>query len=76
MSDINFTSNLPYFLDALGEARERALEIIGGKVMSYAKELYPVGTEERTDIKGSRGGTLRNSIIHGIRFQDGRCPPH
>lgn len=66
MSDINFTSNLPRFLDALGPARERALEIIGGKVESYAKELCPVGTEESTGIKGYRGGTLRNSITHQV----------
>jgi len=55
MSDINFTSNLPHFLDALGEARERALEIIGGKVESYAKGLVPVDT-----------GALRNSITHQV----------
>lgn len=66
MADINFTSNLPHFLDALGPARERALEIIGGKVESYAKELCPVGTEESTGIKGYRGGTLRNSITHTV----------
>lgn len=66
MSDINFTSNLPHFLDALGEARERALEIVGGKVESYAKRLCPVGTEESTGIKGYRGGTLRNSITHTV----------
>lgn len=69
VSDINFTSNLPHFLDALGEARERALEIVGGKVESYAKRLCPVGTEESTGIKGYRGGTLRNSITHTV---DGR----
>jgi len=66
MSDINFTSNLPHFLDAFGEARERALEIVGGKVESYAKRLCKTGTEKSTGIKGYRGGTLKNSITHTV----------
>ena len=60
MSDIKFTSNLPRFLDALGHARERALEIIGGKVESYAKGLVPVDT-----------GALRNSITHRVDSDGG-----
>lgn len=50
----------------LGQARARALEIIGLKAEGYAKELCPVGTEESTGIQGYRGGTLRNSITHRV----------
>lgn len=55
MSDINITSNIPFFRDALNEAKLRALEIIGGKIESYAKGLVPVDT-----------GALRNSITHRV----------
>ena len=53
MSDITLTSNLGAFLYGMGEAKLRALEIIGGKAESYAKGLVPVDT-----------GRLRNSITH------------
>jgi len=66
MANITFTSNLGHFLSELPGVKERALEIIGGKVESYAKELCPVGTEESTGIQGYRGGTLRNSIAHTV----------
>lgn len=50
----------------LSRAKERALEIIGLKAEGYAKRLCPVGTVESTGIKGYRGGTLRNSIMHTV----------
>jgi phage gpG-like protein len=40
---------------ALEQAKARALEIIGGKIESYAKGLVPVDT-----------GALRNSITHAV----------
>ena len=49
----DFTSNVPQALSGLKAAKERALEIIGGKAETYAKQLCPVDT-----------GNLRNSITH------------
>lgn len=49
----NITDNKGEVLSALNSAKARALEIIGGKVESYAKGLAPVDT-----------GALRNSITH------------
>jgi len=66
MFDVHITDNSAEVRAALEQAKARALEIIGGKVESYAKELCPVGTEESTGIKGYRGGTLRNSITHTV----------
>ena len=57
-------------LAALGVAKAQALEIIGMKAEKYAKALCPVGTVESTGKKGYRGGTLRNSITHGIENGD------
>jgi phage gpG-like protein len=57
-------------LAALGVAKAQALEIIGMKAEKYAKALCPVGTSESTGKKGYRGGTLRNSITHGIENGD------
>ena len=48
-----FTSHCKQALSAEQAARNRALEIIGGKAESYAKKLCPVDT-----------GRLRNSITH------------
>ena len=45
--------------DAAKEAKDMALEIIGGKVESYAKQLCPVDT-----------GRLRNSITHSQMDED------
>ena len=55
MSSVDFTDNTSEFLSALEQAKARALEIIGGKVESYAKGLCPVDT-----------GALRNSITHTV----------
>ena len=46
-------SNVPMTLDQVSQAKERALEIIGGMAESYAKMLCPVKT-----------GNLRDSITH------------
>ena len=50
---VTFTSHVKEALTAEHAARDKALEIIGGKAESYAKKLCPVDT-----------GRLRNSITH------------
>lgn len=55
MATVDITNNTPAFLNAMEAAKQRALEIIGGKVESYAKGLVPVDT-----------GRLRNSITHTV----------
>lgn len=50
---VTFTSYAKDVLSAEQKARNKALEIIGGKAESYAKKLCPVDT-----------GRLRNSITH------------
>ncbi len=50
---VTFTSHVKEALTAEQAARNKALEIIGGKAESYAKKLCPVDT-----------GRLRNSITH------------
>ena len=59
-------NNIGEVLDALDNASERILTMIGIKVEKYAKALCPVGTPESTGIKGYRGGTLRNSITFEV----------
>ena len=51
---VTFISHVKEALAAEQAARDKALEIIGGKAESYAKKLCPVDT-----------GNLRNSITHG-----------
>lgn len=53
MPDVKFTTNRAAVLAAVSSAKTRALEIMGGKAESYAKQLAPVDT-----------GNLRNSITH------------
>lgn len=55
MSSVDITDNSAEVLAALEQAKARALEIIGGKIESYAKGLVPVDT-----------GALRNSITHAV----------
>ena len=50
---VTFVSHAKEVLSAEQTARNKALEIIGGKAESYAKKLCPVDT-----------GRLRNSITH------------
>ena len=50
---VTFISHVKEALSAEQAARNKALEIIGGKAESYAKKLCPVDT-----------GRLRNSITH------------
>ena len=50
---VTFISHVKEALAAEQAARDKALEIIGGKAESYAKKLCPVDT-----------GRLRNSITH------------
>ena len=47
--------NTGEILSAVEQAKQRALEIIGGKIEKYAKALCPVDT-----------GALRNSITHQV----------
>lgn len=64
--DIDFTDNSAQVRKALDDAIARALEIIGGKAESYAKELIaprgPKGNAMRTEITAQ----LRNSITHKV----------
>lgn len=64
MSDTTLTDNTGDASRALDRATLRALEIIGGKIESYAKQLCaprgPKGNPMRTDITAQ----LRNSITH------------
>ena len=53
-------------LNALDNAVETALTMIGIKAEKYAKALCKVGTVESTGKKGYRGGTLRNSITFQV----------
>lgn len=50
---VTFTSHREEVLDAIEQKKRMALEIIGGKAETYAKQLCPVDT-----------GNLRNSITH------------
>lgn len=62
----NITDNTGEVLSALNRAKARALEIIGGKVESYAKALVaprgPKGNTMRTEITAQ----IRNSIGHRV----------
>lgn len=60
MATVDITDNSDQFLKALEQAKARALEIIGGKVESYAKGIVPVDT-----------GALRNSITHRVDSDGG-----
>ena len=55
MTTVDITDNSAEVRAALEQAKARALEIIGGKIESYAKGLVPVDT-----------GALRNSITHRV----------
>lgn len=66
---INFslkTDNAGATKAQLDQIKAVALEIIGGKVEGYAKDLAPVGTPESTGIAGYLGGSLRDSIRHDV----------
>lgn len=66
MSDINFTSNLPQLNDEYPTAKDRALEIIGGKMESYAKMLCaPMGPKGNPFPTGL-AAQIRNSIGHRV----------
>ena len=55
MADVDITDNTAEAIRALSNASTRALEIIGGKMESYAKGLCPKDT-----------GALQNSITHRV----------
>lgn len=55
MTTVDITDNSAEVRAALEQAKARALEIIGGKIESYAKGLVPVDT-----------GALRNSLTHAV----------
>lgn len=59
-----FHSNANAAIDALTQAKKKALRIIGGKAETYAKKICPVGTPESTGIPGYVGGTLKGSIAN------------
>ena len=62
--------NSDKIINELTSRKQIVLEMIGLKAEKYAKALCPVGTSESTGKKGYRGGTLRNSITHGIENGD------
>jgi HK97 gp10 family phage protein len=55
VANTDLTDNTSEVFSMLEHAKARALEIIGGKIESYAKGLCPVDT-----------GALRNSITHQV----------
>ena len=55
MAEVHFTSNLNTALHGTKEAARIALEIIGSRAETHAKEAVPVDT-----------GRLRNSITHEV----------
>ena len=55
MATVDITDNSAEVRAALEQAKARALEIVGGKIESYAKELVPVDT-----------GALHNNITHAV----------
>ena len=59
MPDVKLVSHVPKVKDAMQQAKDRALEIIGGKAEGYAKRITPVRT-----------GNLRNSITHAQYDED------
>lgn len=59
MATVDITDNINVVLDELSKATARALEMIGGRAETHAKELCPVDT-----------GNLRNSITHQIVSED------
>ncbi len=66
MASVEITDNSAEFLQALEQAKARALEIIGGKVEDYAAALVaplgPKGNPLRTEITAQ----IRQSIHHKI----------
>ena len=66
MATVDITDNSAEVRAALEQAKARALEIIGGKIESYAKALVaprgPKGNTMRTEITAQ----LRNSITHRV----------
>lgn len=58
--------NTQEVLNALDDAKDRILTMIGIKAEKYAKARCPVGTPKSTGKKGYRGGTLRNSITFNV----------
>lgn len=55
MATVDITDNSAEVRAALEQAKARALEIIGGKIESYAKAIVPKDT-----------GALQNSITHRV----------
>lgn len=55
MATVDITDNSAEVKDALERAKEKALEIIGGKIENYAKAIVPKDT-----------GALQNSITHAV----------
>lgn len=71
MATVDITDNSAEVRAALEQAKARALEIIGGKIESYAKALVaprgPKGNTMRTEITAQ----LRNSITHRVEGDGG-----
>ena len=59
MASVDITDNTAQFRDAAERAMARALELIGGKAETYAKQ-------EITNVGAVDTGALRNSITHAV----------
>ena len=71
MADVQITDNSAEVKAALEQAKARALEIIGGKIESYAKGLVaplgPKGNPMRTEITAQ----VRQSLHHKVESDGG-----
>jgi len=71
VASVDFTDNTSEVLAAAEQACTRALEIIGGKAESYAKELVaplgPKGNPLRTEITAQ----IRDSLHHKVENDGG-----
>lgn len=64
MGKITVESNLNEVMQHFYKQGEKAMKAVGMQAEDYAKALCPVGEEN--------GGTLRNSITHGVLVGDGK----
>lgn len=63
MGEIQVKENLKEIMDHFYKQGEKAMKAVGMQGETYAKQLCPVGEEY--------GGTLRQSITHGVLVGDG-----
>lgn len=69
MANIDLTDNTSAVMGEMNRALARALEIIGGKAESYAKQELTDGVYSSPESWYVRTGALRNSITHTVDGQ-------